>query len=220
VFQGDDGLLWATANAAFFAAPGFCLPPKQRCNRWKRAPILVLVRDAARAASMRIAGPGCCPCGDGLATFTGRFVVARGQPGPRGQVLGGRESGHIDADLGNDHGRDAFADPGDTHQQLDLRGERVDQPRHPVFPDPPDLLLDLGQHLVEMVDTGQVQGHHLAVVVGEPPPGSRQIEPDRRAVGVRLNLLRWWRSGRHSGDICFLSPGCASRLTLCCSGRG
>jgi hypothetical protein len=78
--------------------------------------------------------------------------------------------------LGDDHARDAFTDAGDAGQQLDLRGERVDQPGHRVFPDPADLLLDLGQHLVEVVDTGQVQCHQVAVVVGEPPgQGQAQI---------------------------------------------
>ena len=36
------------------------------------------------------------------AVLTGGFVVARAQSGPRGQVRRGGESGHIDADLGDD----------------------------------------------------------------------------------------------------------------------
>lgn len=46
----------------------------------------------------------------------------------------------------------------------------------------------------------------------------KHLEPNRHPVGVRLNLLCWWRLGRQSGVIWF--PARASRLTLCCSSRG
>src|SRR6266540_6023891 len=49
------------------------------------------------------------------AAFAGRFVVAGGQPGPGGQVLGGGEPGHVHADLGDDYARDPFADTRDGH---------------------------------------------------------------------------------------------------------
>ena len=45
--------------------------------------------------------------------FAAGDVVPRAHPGPRGEVRGGREAGHVDADLGDDALGGPFADPGD-----------------------------------------------------------------------------------------------------------
>lgn len=100
------------------------------------------------------------------------------QAGPGGQVFGGGETGHVHAYFGDDRGRGVLADPGDGDQQPDLRLERGAQPgRHDagVLPDFPDLAFDVGEHLIEVIDTGQMQLHHLAVMVGEPA-GQRQLQ--------------------------------------------
>ena len=72
------------------------------------------------------------------------LVVFRGQPGPRGQLLGLAEAGDV-ADLGDEHGRQDRPDPGDEldglvpgvgaqpsgdqlGEQLDLEVQGGDQP--------------------------------------------------------------------------------------------
>ena len=62
--------------------------------------------------------------------------VAGAHAGPGGEVLGGRERVHVDADLGDQHLGGALLDAGDRHQQLTLPGERgdplLDLARQPV----------------------------------------------------------------------------------------
>src|SRR3954454_8093073 len=58
------------------------------------------------------------------AVLAGGFVVARAQSGPRGQVRRGGESGHVDADLGDDDLSGALTDPGDGRQRRRLSDER------------------------------------------------------------------------------------------------
>ena len=46
------------------------------------------------------------------AVFAGGLVVAGAHAGPRGEVPGGREAGHVGADLGEDHLGGPYATPG------------------------------------------------------------------------------------------------------------
>ena len=94
---------------------------------------------------------GVALAGPARAVLPGGLVVARAQPGPRRQVRRGGEPSHVDADLGDDDLGGAFTDPRDRGQQLGLLGEReaglVDPGVQP------------GDHVREVVDVFQVQGH-------------------------------------------------------------
>jgi hypothetical protein len=74
-------------------------------------------------------GENCAELGVALAgpagaVLAGGFIVAGAQSGPRGQVCCGGESGHVDADLGDDDPGGALTDPRDRGQQGALLGER------------------------------------------------------------------------------------------------
>src|SRR5664279_4434440 len=64
--------------------------------------------------------------------FPRGFVVTGTQPSPRGQVRGGWEPGHVDADRGDDHLRGPLTDARDAPQQPQRLGERVDDFLDPV----------------------------------------------------------------------------------------
>src|SRR6516164_6520994 len=122
-------------------------------------------------AFLAIAGPGA-----GL-------VGARAQPGPRHQVGGVREPGHVQARFGDDGPGQVFADAGDLRQPLHHREHRVSRAGAgagaggAVGVDAPGaglrsgLLLDPGSELgdlaVEEGDLVQEQLGELAVVVAE-----------------------------------------------------
>jgi hypothetical protein len=91
--------------------------------------------------------------------FAGRFVVAGAQPGPAGQVRGGRELAHVDADLGDDYLGGAFADAGDGHKPAHLVSERGDHPVH--------LGVEAVDTGAQMIDVGQVHADHQGVVLVE-----------------------------------------------------
>ena len=65
--------------------------------------------------------------------LTSRFVVTGTQSGPRCQVRGAGEPGHVDADLGDDHLRCPFTDPRDGPQEPQWLGERGDHRLDPVI---------------------------------------------------------------------------------------
>ena len=112
----------------------------------------------------------------GPAAPAGGLVVTRGEPGPRGQMLRGREPAHVHADLADDHRGDPVADPGNAGQQLDLLGERRDEPGGSGRNPPAgarrtavaDLLFDLADHLVEVIEPGQMEPDHLPMMDSEP----------------------------------------------------
>src|SRR5205807_6041842 len=57
--------------------------------------------------------------GAAAAAPAGALVVAGAQPGPGGQVPGGREAAHVDPDLGHDRLGGPLADAGDGVQSPD-----------------------------------------------------------------------------------------------------
>src|SRR5205814_7431603 len=112
----------------------------------------------------------------GPAAPAGGLVVTRGEPGPRGQMLRGREPAHVHADLADDHRGDPVADPGNAGQQLDLLGERRDEPGGSGRNPPAaargtavaDLLSDLGAQLVEGIASRLIDPVHPPSVHSEP----------------------------------------------------
>ena len=92
--------------------------------------------------------------------FAAGDVVARAHPGPRGEVSGGREPGHVDADLGDDALGGPFADPGDRVEPVTGLAERGD---HPV-----DLDVERGDRRFEVVDVVEDDPQHRGVMVPEP----------------------------------------------------
>jgi len=100
---------------------------------------------AAAAATSHLGDPATVHGGVGLA-------VARGQPGPAGQLRGAGEPGDV-TDLGDEHRREHRADPGngldrgvagigaqspgdEVGEQPDLELEVLDQPQLGVHPGP------------------------------------------------------------------------------------
>ena len=86
-------------------------------------------------------------------------------------MSGGREAGHVGADLGEDHLRRAIRDAGDPNQQIDRRFMRALE-----FD---DLFGELGDRGVGVVDAGQ---HHRA------QPGVMFVETPIERVGQLTDL--------------------------------
>jgi hypothetical protein len=104
-------------------------------------------------------------------------------------VPGGREPGHVRADLGEQQMRGGLADPGDLIQPLDRRRERGDQLGK--------LGVEVGEVGVQRVGPAQHLGEQEGVLVGEEPgerlrqraefgarPGTGQLRED---LGVALS---------------------------------
>jgi hypothetical protein len=141
------------------------------------------VRRGERCLVEDLAEPSASLRGLAGAPFATGDVVAWTDAGPRGEVGGGREAGHVVADLGDDALGGSFADPGDgvepvtgpverDHHPVDLGVERADRPLEVVDVverDPqdrrvvltetsPQCLLELGD-LVAQRRLGQVSEH-------------------------------------------------------------
>src|SRR4029453_9357109 len=86
--------------------------------------------------------------GPARATLAPGHVVAGAAAGPGGQVPGGGEHRHVDADLGNDGLGGPLADPGDGVEAVTGPGERGD--------DPVDPHVELGDGPLQLL--GGVQG--------------------------------------------------------------
>ena len=122
--------------------------------------------------------------------------VAGAHAGPRGEVFGGRERAHVDADLGDQHLGGALLDAGDRHQQLTLAGERgdplLDLVREPVDrlveevdvrEDLPDdqRVLGLEAALERLAERGDLLAQLPVREVGEHVGVGRALRPARRA---------------------------------------
>src|SRR6266545_1478637 len=166
----------ATATAAFLPAVLFALPPNRRCSRWNRAPSRVLVREAARAASMRIDWTWVLPL---------RCRARRRRPAD--SLLPGASPAHAARCFAD--GNRLMSTPISLMITVAARspipGMLVNNRICSVNGDQPggsgrgppagaraagvtDLLLDLGDHLVEVLEPGQVEPDHLPVMGGEP----------------------------------------------------
>lgn len=96
--------------------------------------------------------------------FAGGLVVARAHPGPRREVVGGGEAGHVAAGLGDEDLTRAVADAGDGDQQL---GQLTKGPHAGV---------DLGREPVDGRVRGVDAGEHLG--------------DEQRVVGAEASLQR------------------------------
>ena len=94
-------------------------------SSWSATPTRLLRRGLIAATGRP------CGCASG-AVLAGGLVVARAQPGPRGEMPGGREAGHVDTDLGDDDLSGALLDARDRREQFPGGTERGDQRRRPV----------------------------------------------------------------------------------------
>jgi hypothetical protein len=95
------------------------------------------------------------------ATLAAGDVVARAQARPGGQVGGGREPGHIDADLGDDALGGAGAHPGDGVEMVPGLSERGYHPFYFAVKD--------GDHGLELLEVVQGQTYQQAVMGAEAP---------------------------------------------------
>jgi hypothetical protein len=90
------------------------------------------------------------------ATFAGGLVVSGAAARPAGEVPGGREHGHVDADFSDHHLSGAAGDAGEGAGELDARGERA------------ELLLDRfgepGDLLLEEIEVGEDRADHRRVM--------------------------------------------------------
>ena len=96
------------------------------------------------------------------ALFAAGDVVPRAQPGPRRQVGGGGELGHVDTDLGDDALGRALADTGDRVEPIAGFTERGD---HPV-----DFTVEVGDRRFQVVDVIEDDPQHRGVMLPEPAP--------------------------------------------------
>jgi len=90
------------------------------------------------------------------AALAGRLVVAGAASGPGGEVPGGREDAHVDADLSDHDFRGSAGDAGHGARELDAGRERA-QLLGDRFREPVDLL-------VEEVQVGEDRADHQRVV--------------------------------------------------------
>ena len=81
--------------------------------------------------------------------FAGRLVMTWAQPGPRCEMAGGREAGHVDSDLGDHDLGGALTDPGHRAQPLDLFSERGELALH--------LLIEAFDRRTEVIDVREMR---------------------------------------------------------------
>ncbi len=102
-----------------------------------------------------------CAAGTVMA-FAGRFVVARAQPHPRGQMLSRGEPGRrVGADFRDDRRRGTHPDPRDRCNQLASGTKGM----HQLL----DLLVESTDHRIELIQMSQVQPTHQGMVIIEAP---------------------------------------------------
>src|SRR5664280_617404 len=111
-----------------------------------------LTQDPGQVAVAVTGGPGALLTSCGL-------LDAGGEPGPGRKVDRGRETGHVHADLGDDHRGRGGTDTGDLVQASHRISERGKVGL--------DLGVEVGDVAVEGVDAGEHLGQQEAVVVGE-----------------------------------------------------
>jgi hypothetical protein len=120
--------------------------------------------------------------------FPPEEFVARADPGPRRQVRGGREDGHVQTDLGDQDLRDPAPDTGDGHHQLHQVRDRAQQHLDP--------LIDFDDRGLQEVDVGEHLGDQHPVVLEAEPVGQRlpqggdlRSQPALRQLGQHGRVL-------------------------------
>src|SRR3954451_23356881 len=110
-------------------------------------------------------------------------VVAWRHAGPRRQVSGGREPGHLDADLGEDALGGPIADSGNGVQPVTGLGERDAGLAGRGGEQGVDALVQFGDRALQMLDVLQRQPDQQRVVLAEP---AAQRLTQRRGLGAKL----------------------------------
>src|SRR6266511_2859988 len=132
--------------------------------------------------------PGTALPGPAGAAFAGRLVVARTHPGPRREVAGRGEAGHVSADLGEERLGGPAADARDRHEPPDRLIERAQAD------------LDLGAHIRD-----------VPIELIEPTEHRREDEPLVRADAPRQSLFEGGSLAAHPSPG---EPGEGGRIGL------
>ncbi|SGM30685.1 Uncharacterised protein [Mycobacterium tuberculosis] len=163
-----------------------------------------------------------CAAGTVMA-FAGRFVVARAQPHPRGQMLSRGEPGRrVGADFRDDRRRGTHPDPRDRCNQLASGTKGM----HQLL----DLLVESTDHRIELIQMSQVQPTHQGMVIIEAPfqrplqigdlrahTAARQISQHRRAAfttHTATAMMSWPTSTKAHRSYRICIPPAPFRLSV------
>src|SRR5215213_6394702 len=156
-YQQITRMEWPTATAAFLLADAPGQPPELGGQ------VSVAASGSGPGAlGQHVGQPAVALGGLARAALAAGDVVAGAAARPACQVPGGREHGHVDADLGDDDLGGAFADPGDGVQPVTGHRERGD---HLV-----DAAVQGGDGAFQVLQVVKGQPDQQRVVVAEAAP--------------------------------------------------